>query len=66
MRRRLERAAGTLPVALPAQIPALLHGEQHIGLKLPEEGMGYAPPLSDKTYPDDALIKIKFVDEAAA
>lgn len=43
----------------------LLHGAQRINLKLSEEGMGYAPPLSDKTYPDDALIDIIFADEAA-
>lgn len=43
----------------------LIHGEQRIRLKLSGEGMGYVPPLSDKSYPDDALIEIKFADEPA-
>lgn len=42
----------------------LLYGQQRIRLHLSGDGEGYVPPLSDRTYPDDTLIELKYADEA--
>ena len=44
----------------------LLHGEQRVPLKLNSESTSYTPPLGNKTYPDDALIDVRYADEPAA
>ena len=44
----------------------LMHGEQRVPLKLNSEGTSYTPPLGNKTYPDDALIDVRYADEPAA
>lgn len=41
----------------------LLYGQQRIRLHLSGDGEGYVPPLSDRTYPDDTLIELKYADD---
>ena len=44
----------------------LLYGEQRIRLHLSGDSEGYVPPLSDRTYPDNTLIELKYADEEEA
>jgi hypothetical protein len=41
----------------------LLHEGQRIELKITDKGLGYQPPLSNKSYPDDALIELEFAND---
>jgi hypothetical protein len=46
---------------------AILLREGHrIALKLNDKGHGFEPPLSDRSYPDDALIALEYADASPA
>jgi hypothetical protein len=61
-----EKVNISTPVPKKIGSATLLHGDQRIALKISDRGMGYIPPLSDKTYPDDTLIEIGVADEVEA
>ncbi|MES2148766.1 MAG: hypothetical protein V4508_03140 [Pseudomonadota bacterium] len=47
----------------PVVSATLVDGERRLALKIENDGKEYLVPVSDKSYSDDALIELQFVDQ---
>jgi hypothetical protein len=54
-----------MPTVVTRRLAAatLVEGEKRTALAIVDAGMGYMPPLRDKSVPDDALIELRYVRE---